>query len=131
MKRDPIDFASIPVSQWEMDNRLINWARWQRGASGERARTVDASPMFALYRSSDARREYGAETVVSVDKDDALKIHFAIVHPEFDPQLRRALQWNYLDGRHPAGAARQLGVTMLRLSEMVKEGRLLLISRKA
>ena len=125
-----VDFASVPPSQWKIHDRLENWARWSRGASGENARIKFTSPMFSLYRSSDVqRRRYGGEISVPIDPSDALKIHFAILQPAFDPQARRALQWCYLNGRNPTAAARELGVELQRLAELVREGRALLINR--
>lgn len=123
-----VDFASVPPSQWRMHDRLEMWARWCRGGSGESART-EGSPMFSLFRSSEAKRKYGEEVSVPVDKDDALKIHFAIVSPTFDPQCRRALQWNYLRPKNPARMADEMGVTMQKLADLVVRGRLILIER--
>ena len=127
--REYVDFAAVPPSQWAIHDRLENWARWSRGDGGEKARMADPSPMFSLYRSSDARREYGAATATPVDKPDALKIHFAIIAPTFDPQARRALQWSYLRPRDPAGTARELGVTLAGLRDLVRAGRQMLIDR--
>lgn len=127
--RAHVDFASVPVSQWKIHDRLENWARWCRGS--ERQSGATGSPMFSLYRSGEtARRRYGEEMSVPVDKDDALKVHFAIVHPMFDPQCRRALQWSYLRPRNPTGQARELGVTLEGLRDLVLAGRLLLIELK-
>lgn len=128
-KRRHVDFASVPPSQWKMHDRLELWARWCRGGSGESARIGDAAPMFSLYRSTDAKRQYGEETSVPVEKDDALRIHFAIVHPTFDPQCRRALQWSYLKPRDPTGKAREMNVTMQTLADLVRAGRAMLIDR--
>jgi DNA-directed RNA polymerase specialized sigma24 family protein len=123
-----VDFASVPPSQWKMHDRLTNWARWSRGASGERAR-ITLSPMFGLYRSSEARtvREYGSETSVPIDHADATRIHVGVT--ALPDKHRRAIQWSYLDGRHPGGAARELAVTLERLCELVQHGRLMLINR--
>lgn len=128
-RRPFVDFSAVSPSQWAMHDRLENWARWCNGGSGETARTESASPMFSLYRSSDAKRAYGEETAVPIDKDDALKIHFGIVHPTFSPQCRRALQWCYLKPRNPSGQAREQGVSVEGLRDLVREGRQLLIDR--
>jgi hypothetical protein len=123
-----VDFAAVPPSQWKMHDRLENWARWCRGASGESARAGDASPMFSLYRSGESQqRRYGEETSVPIDKDDALKIHFAIVHPTFHPKCRKALQWSYLRPRDPKHEAWKLGVSLQGLANLVAQGRQLLI----
>jgi hypothetical protein len=127
--RPHVDFASVPVSQWKMHDRLENWARWCRGSQKQTG--TAGSPMFSLYRSSEKeRRRYGEEMSVPVDKDDALKIHFAIVSPTFDPKCRRALQWSYLHPRNPSGQAREMGVSLQGLRDLVLAGRVLLIDRK-
>jgi hypothetical protein len=120
-----VDFSSVPVSQWRIHDRLENWGRWARGSSQQSGKA--GTPMFNLYRSSEARRAYGEEVSVPIDKDDALKIHFAIVHPLFDPQCRRALQWNYLRPKNPAAASRELGVSLEGLAGLVLMGRIRLI----
>lgn len=121
-----IDFNIVYPDEREIDRRLQNWARWQRGGSGERARTGDASPTFRLYRSSDARGE-GAEPAPAIDKADALRVHFAIVHPTFSPTARAALQWAYLRPRDPKGTADSMGVDLAGLLELVRAGRALLV----
>lgn len=125
--RPYVDFSSVPPSQWSIHDRLENWARWSRGASGERARMV-SSPMFGLYRSSEARnREYGSETSVPIDHKDATRIHVGVT--ALPDKHRRALQWSYLVGKNPSAAARDLAVTHERLAQLVREGRLMLINR--
>lgn len=126
--RSFVDFSSVPPSQWAIHDRLLNWARWSRAPLGRD--NAPATPMFSLYRSSDAkRRDYGEEISVPVDKDDALRLHFAIVHPTFNPQCRRALQWSYLRPSNPSGAAHELGVELQELADLVRAGRVLLIER--
>lgn len=129
--RPYVDFASVPVSQWKIHDRLENWARWSHGASGEKARLEVASPMFALYRSTEAKRAYGEETSVPVDKADALRVHFAIIHPTFPPQQRKALKWAYIVKRNPSAAARELGLgdDLAGLRDLVQAGRMTLIDR--
>jgi hypothetical protein len=129
--RPVVDLSAVSDEHWEIHRRLENWARWCDGASGEKARKAEPSPMFSLYRSTEARRAYGEETAVPIDKDDALKIHFAIVHPTFDPQARKALQWCYLRPKDPAGAARDMGTDIAGLLDLILAGRALLIERGA
>lgn len=124
-RRPFVDFASVPVSQWGMHDRLVNWSRWARGGSGESART-EASPMFRLFRSSEAKRAYGEETTVPIDKEDAIKVAKAVGH--LPPQKRRAIHWWYLEGgRHPAGKAHEMGVEVHQLAQLVKDGRTVLM----
>jgi hypothetical protein len=124
----PVDFSEVEDAQWPMHRRLENWAAWSRGdPGGERSRKAKSAPMFRLYRSSDARREYGAPTTVPVNSADALAIHFAILRPDFDPLQRGALQWCYLRPRDPARKARDMGVELGELRDLVRAGRQALI----
>ena len=131
-RREPrayVDFASVPVSQWKMHDRLENWGKWCHGSQKQ---TGTGSPMFNLYQSGESqRRRYGEEVAIPVDKDDALKIHFAIVHPNFPDHQRRALQWSYLRPRDPAGKAKELGVDLNGLKQLVEAGRATLIQNRA
>ncbi len=126
-----VDFAKVPVGQWKMHDRLENWGRWAHGASGEGPRTAGTSPMFEYFRSSEVqRRRYGEEMSVPIDKDDALKLHFGVIHPEFDARKRTVLQWYYIrGGRHPSGEAGKLKLELYELAAMVIDARQLLIER--
>jgi hypothetical protein len=122
--RQFVDFASVPVSQWRMHDRLENWARWARGSQKQ---SGTGSPMFSLYRSSEAKRAYGEETTVPIDAMDAQRVAKGIaVLPD---KHRRAIHWNYLHPRNPTGAARELGVTLQGLADLVKTARVMLINR--
>jgi DNA-directed RNA polymerase specialized sigma24 family protein len=133
-RREPkqyIDFAAVPPSQWAMHDRLENWARWCRGDSGESART-ESSPMFEGYRSTEAHRiergRYGELTEVSIDKLDAQAVAKGVaVLPD---KHRRALNWAYLRPRNPTYQARELGVSLSGLAELVRNGRQMLINRR-
>jgi hypothetical protein len=59
-QRPHVDFAAVQPSQWKIHDRLENWARWCRGS--QRQTGTAGSPMFNLYRSSEAKRQYGEET---------------------------------------------------------------------
>lgn len=122
-----VDFARVPLSQWKIHDRLENWARWSRGASAESARTAEASPMFSLYRSSEAKRteRYGELTSVPIDNKDAYVVADAIV--ALPDKHRRALQWSYLRPRNPTSQARELGVSMEGLAQLVDTARFKLI----
>jgi hypothetical protein len=119
-----VDVSSVPEHQWDMDRRLKNWAAACRGGD---KRTGAAAPMFMFYRSSEAKREYGAETSVPVDRSDAIAVGKGI---SFLPEKhRKAIDWFYLHPRNPSGKARELGLTLQGLSEHVVEGRQILINR--
>lgn len=125
-RRPLVCFASVPPSQWGIHDRLVNWSRWARGGSGESARMEAASPMFNLFRSSEAKRAYGEETVVPVDQGDALKIAKAVGH--LPPQKRKAIHWYYLEGgRHPSGQAKAMNIEVQRLADLVRDGRAMLL----
>jgi DNA-directed RNA polymerase specialized sigma24 family protein len=120
-----VDFAAVPPSQWAIHDRLENWARWCRGRPGRD--NAPASPMFALYRSTDAKRAYGDETTVPIDKLDAAVIAKAVaVLPD---KNRRALHWSYVHPFRPSAMARELGVGLDGLAHLVRDGRQMLINR--
>lgn len=120
-----VDFASVPVSQWKMHDRLDNWARWARGSQRQ---TGMASPMFSLYRSTEVqRRRSGEETPVPIDKMDAQAVAKGV--SALPDKHRRAIQWHYLHPRNPSGQARELGVSMEGLALLVRDGRQMLINQ--
>lgn len=119
-----VDFDRIQPSHWAMHDRLENWARASRGGDKQAG---NAGPMFVLYRSSDARREYGAETAAPVDRSDAVIVGKGV---SFLPDKhRQAIHWFYLHPRNPKNAASLLGVTMQGLADLVRDGRQMLINR--
>jgi hypothetical protein len=124
-KREFVDFAAVPEAHWSMHERLLNWARASRDLP-----RVAVSAGFDLYRSSDARREYGTETATVVDQRDAAKIGFGVVGlPE--AVHRPAIQWYYLKrGDNPGKQARVLGLTLQSLADHVREARQMLINRR-
>jgi DNA-directed RNA polymerase specialized sigma24 family protein len=120
-----VDFAAVPPSQWKMHDRLENWARWCRGRTARDM--APSSPMFALYRSTDAKRAYGDETTVQIDKLDAAVIAKAVaVLPD---KHRRALHWSYVKPHRPSAMARELGVGLEGLSQLIRDGRQMLVNR--
>lgn len=125
--RQIVDFSAVPPSQFKIHDRLENWARWCRDRPNREGSA--GSPMFALYRSSEARRAYGFETNVPVDKFDAAAIAKAVaVLPD---KHRRALQWCYLHPRNPIAMARELGVSLSGMADLVTAGRQMLINKRA
>jgi hypothetical protein len=119
-----VDFATVPEHQLAIDARLVNWANAMRGGDKQSGK---AAPMFVLYRSSDARRVYGTETVVPVNRSDAVIIGKEV---GFLPDKhRKAIHWCYVHPGSPARAAREIGVTHQRLAELVIDARDMLINR--
>jgi hypothetical protein len=125
-RREPrqyVDLSSVPEHQWDMDRRLKNWAAGCRGGDKQSGK---ASPMFMFYRSSEAKRAYGEETSVPVNRLDAMAIAKAVYRlPE---KHRRSIDWFYLHPRNPMGKARELGLTMQALSDHVVEARQMMIN---
>lgn len=123
-RRPLVCFATIPPSQWSMHDRLQNWAKWARGSQKQSG--VAGSPMFNLFRSSEAKRAYGEETTVPIDQEDAIRIAKAV--GRLPPQKRKATHWYYLQGgKHPAGMAREMGVEVQRLADLVRDARTVLM----
>lgn len=126
-RREPrkyVDLSSVPPSQWAMHDRLQNWALWSRGSPG---RIAKASPMFNLYRSSEAKRAYGEETTVPIDHKDATRVAVGVT--ALPDKHRRAIHWCYLHPRDAMGQARELGVNLEGLSELIRHGRQMLINK--
>jgi DNA-directed RNA polymerase specialized sigma24 family protein len=124
-QRPHVDFAAVQPSQWKIHDRLENWARWCRGS--QRQTGTAGSPMFNLYRSSEAKRQYGEETSVPIDKLDAQAIAKGVA--ALPDKHRRAIHWSYLHPRSPTSQARELGVSLDGLAQLVQDGRQMLINR--
>ena len=124
-KREYVDFSAVPPSQWAMHDRLTNWAKWSRGTA--RFDRAISAPMFVLYKSSDARREYGAPTSIPLDPKDATKVQVGVTAlPE---KHRRALHWYYLHPVNAMGMARELGLPLAGVAEIVIRARFMLINK--
>ena len=119
-----VDLSSVPEHQWDMDRRLKNWAAACRGGDKQSGK---AAPMFMFYKSTDAKREYGTETSVPVDRSDAVKVGKGV---SFLPEKHRmAIDWFYLHPRNPLKKAGELGLTLQGLADHVIEGRQFMINR--
>lgn len=117
-RRSTVDFSLVPPSQWAMHDRLVNWSRWCHGDSGESARAGGDSPMFRLYRSSDARRAYGEPTAIPINHADARAIASAVAILQF--RHRKVLGWYYIEGaRNAKGMADEVCLSIHGLAETV------------
>lgn len=125
MERTYVDFHEVPSHQREIDARLANWGRWAMN----RGFGVECSPMFALYRSADHWRQYGATTADAVDRIDAQRMQKAVT--ALPGPHRLALSWCYIRKNNPAGAARTIGTSMQGLKKLIDDGRQMLINRNA
>lgn len=122
MKRDYIDFHSIPDHQVDIHNRLNNWASWCRVSP----RAWSQHPLWKQYRSN-WRQWHVPEYRPACDLLDALNIER---HVRVLPRgHREAIRWYYVYGGNPLGMARQLGVTKDMLSKFVEDGRSMLKNR--
>lgn len=121
-----IDFHRVEEKHAEIHKRLQNWAQWCNGSSGP----ADVSPMFRLYRSP--ARARGAEASwsgIAVDGPDASRIaRYVAQLPE---PHRKALNWSYLKPINPRRAACDLGTTLDGLALLVRDGRQMLVNRRA
>lgn len=122
MKRDYVDFSAVPEHQQGIHGRLENWGRWCYGAGH-----AQMSPMFRMFRSSDARSGH-VSISVPVDIPDAAKIAKGVIAlPE---EHRHAMSWYYVNRGSPARACRVIGCGMGALSQYVVDGRQMMINRK-
>ncbi|WP_313075831.1 hypothetical protein [Melaminivora sp.] len=125
MTRAPIDFHHVPAEHREIDARLHNWARWCNGGWG----APSSSPMFRLTPRPPAARGDIADHGPQVDSADASRIAVAVTAlPE---KHRKAIQWAYVKPVSPSRACREIGVSMLDLSLLLRDSRQMLIVRKA
>lgn len=119
-----VDFGYVPPHQAEIDQRLSNWARWSHNMGGS-----SSSPMFRMYRSTDAHQQYGQLSANPVDHADGVKIQKAVA--ALPGPHRLALSWCYIKRNNPRKAATTLGHTLEGLMRLITDGRQMLINRNA
>ena len=119
--RQYTDFSHVPEHQIAMHARLENWGRWCYGAGH-----AQMSPMFRLYRSSQARTAY-VEISVPVDTADAAVVANGVIAlPE---QHRHALSWYYVNRGSPKRACQVIGCAQSTLAIYVIDGRQMMLNR--
>ena len=123
-KSSYVDFAYVEPAHAQIHAWLCNWAKW----SWPRRQAHGQSPMFRLYRSTEAAQVYGTTSEVPVDVLAASDAQKAV--SGLPSEHRMAVSWNYVKGRNPREAAGSLGVTMAGLAGLVRDGRQMLINRK-
>ena len=108
-----VDFAYVPANQYDIHDRLLNWAKWARGAG---ARNVH--PMFRQYRN-----DYWepAPAASYADTVDALAVQKTM--KDVPEKHRLAVQWYYIARSNPQRMCRELGVTKAALADLVIDGR--------
>lgn len=123
MRRDDfVDFHAVPDSQIAIHESLLNWARWVR----VRPHGWQVSPMFRMYRSHSW--QWHAPIIQDqTNVPEAVQMEKAVsLLPE---KHRTAVRWNYVACGHPARMARNLGVSLPGLAELVTAGRSMLNNR--
>jgi hypothetical protein len=116
-----VDFSAVPEHQLKIHARLENWGRWCHGTGH-----AQMSPMFRLYRSSQARTLY-VDVKVPVDSEDAAVVSKGVVAlPE---EYRHALNWYYVNRGSPKRACLIIGCDKSTLAMYVIQGRQMMISK--
>lgn len=108
-----VDFAYVPANQYDIHDRLLNWAKWAKGSG---ARNVH--PMFRQYRN-----DYWepAPAASYADTVDALAVQKTM--KDVPERHRLAVQWYYIARSNPQRMCRELGVTKAALADLVINGR--------
>lgn len=122
--RSHIDFHFVEEHQRPIDARLKNWAIWCNG-SGAPA----TSPMFRLIPACREVRGDVNAGLSTVDRMDAALLAKAVA--TLPAPHRSALNWAYVKPVNPRRACRDLGTTMEGLALLLRDGRQMLINRKA
>ena len=119
-----IDFHFVEDKHAQIHVRLENWARWAvegRGPSW-------ISPMFRMARSN-ARHWHVPELRVAVNVLDAQAVEKAVFAlPEAN---RFAIRWCYVIQNRPTWPRKALGVTEVGLWQLIRDGRTMLVNRRA
>ena len=123
--RMEIDFHAVEEKHTEIHQRLLNWGRWCNGSGAP-----STSPMFRLYQAAArARSSDGVTYGTSVDTADASKIAKAVT--ALPAPHRAAINWSYVKPISPRRAAAAIGTTLDGLALLVRDGRQMLVNRKA
>lgn len=125
MRRDTfIDFHLVRDEHLAIHEDLCNWSRWVR----VRPHGWQVQPMFRLYRS----KNWQWERPVSREQTnipDAVEMEKAV--SALPDKHRTAIRWAYVLQGHPARMARELGVSLQGLADLVSAGRTMLRNRGA
>ena len=122
--RESVDFHAVEPHQREIDGRLRNWGLWCNGT------TVSlTSPMFRMTPPPPRVRGDMAYSLNVVDRMDAAKVARAVA--ALPAPHRAAINWSYVKPVSPRRACQAIGTTMDGLQQLVRDGRQMLINRKA
>jgi hypothetical protein len=116
-----VDFSRIDDGHVGIHDRLVNWARW----CDNRPRLSAGHPMFRWARSAD--HWAGSVVTVPVDNLDAAKMEKAVF--KLPEKNKLAVRWWYVYRSPPRVAARALACSMDGLSQLVRDGRQMLVNR--
>lgn len=112
-----IDFHAVPQHHIAIHERLVNWGRWLNPPE-----TPSVAPGFSLYRSSaQARGAESSWSAIGIDGGDAARINSLV--QTLPVQIRAAIAWCYVKPINPRAAARDIGVTLDGLADLLREGR--------
>lgn len=117
-----VDFGYVEPAHAEIDAWLINWGKWSMNRAGS-----GVSPMFRMYRSTDANQVYGRETQNPVDAVAAQAAQKAV--SRLPVKHRLAISWCYIRRNNPRKAAQSLGESLQGLCGLIRDGRQMLVNR--
>lgn len=125
MRSNSIDFHAVEDKHAEIHRRLLNWGRWCNGSGAP-----STSPMFRLFISP-ARARAGeiVQGGVPVDTGDASRMAKAVT--ALPAPHRAALNWSYVKPISPRRAASAIGTTLEGLALLVRDGRQMLVNKRA
>jgi hypothetical protein len=126
MKRDAIDFHSVPWEHRHIHARLENWSRYVSSGRGGSA----CAPMFRHYRSTDVWQNI--EPAIPVDSLDGSAIEKAV--GKLPEKHMVAVRWQYVYsfwGVSYWKVCRHLAVRPDTLQRLVHDGRTMLKNRAA
>ena len=122
--RDYVDFGHVEEQHLAIDARLANWARWSHNREHR-----GASPMFLLYRATEANQTRGLvlETLNPLDAIDAQRVQNGV--SALPTPHRLALSWSYIKRSNPRALAQELGHSLAGLARLVRDARQMLVNR--
>lgn len=115
-----VDFNVVEPHHQSIDKRLVNWGRYcfSRRGSG-------ATGIFKFVKPS---QQWDAiETTIPIDHHDAIKIAKGVA--ALPKPHAQALNWQYVSRTSPHKGCRLLATNMDGLSQLIRDGRTMLINR--
>lgn len=120
MRESIVDFNHVPANQADINDRLINWARWCHSGSGRGG----VLPMFRGYRPYIYPER---DVSIPIDSKDAVEVQKTMAHlPE---RHRLAVQWCYVVRNNPMRMCNHLVVSRSGLMALITDGRTMVKNR--